>query len=179
MNHLERYIAREELESIKECEDLYLKSLTLVSYLFQDRRDLAGYPYIDHLKRVSNRMTTLEGKVAGLLHDTVEDIDEVTFDDLREIGIPEKIIEVLILVTNKKTNESLTKKEKLVRYGEKIDSIIGSGNLLAIELKISDMSDNYNPTRLALCSRELRDWFQLKYESQLEKLCNAYELIEL
>ncbi len=179
MNHLERYIGSEEFKKIKDCEDLYFKSFTLVYYLFQDRKDSAGYPYIDHLKRVSNRMTTLEGKVAGLLHDTVEDIDGVTFDDLREIGIPEKIIEVLILVTNKKVDRPLTKQEKLVCYGKKIDSIIESGNFLAIELKISDMSDNYNPTRLALCSKELRDWFQLKYESQLEKLCSAYELIGL
>lgn len=173
MNNLERYFSKEDLEKIRRCDDLYLKAAILVRVLFKDKVDKGGAPYIGHLKRVSDKMTTLEGKVAALLHDTVEDIEGVTFDDLRDIGIPEEIIEILILVTKEESEKSLTKEEKLIRYGKEIDRIIESGNQVAIELKISDMTDNYNPERLKLCSKEQREWLELKYESQLEKLLNA------
>lgn len=170
MNNLERYISKSKFNNIKNCNDLYLKSETLVQILFKDKLDKAGYPYIDHLKRVSDNMTTLEGKIAGLLHDTVEDIDYITFKDLADIGIPQSIIEVLKLVTKKTKTKNLTDEEKLIRYDQEIDNIIKSKNEIAIELKFSDMTDNYSPKRLALCSKEKRVWFNKKYPPQLKKL---------
>ena len=170
MNHLELYIEKNDLQKIRECEDVYLKSAVLVRILFRDRKDPAGQPYLGHLERVSDRMTTLDGKIVGLLHDLVEDIPDVTFDDLLDIGIPENIVEVLRIVTKKKTNKKLTREERLIRYGEEIDRIIDSGNDLAIELKTVDITDNYNPERLALCSKELQDWYEEKYPPQMKKL---------
>lgn len=175
MNNLERYFSKEDLEKIRRCDDLYLKSSTLVRTLFKDKIDKEKKTYIGHLKRVSDKMSTLEGQVAALLHDTVEDIEGVTFDDLRDIGIPEEIIGILILVTKEKSEKPLTKEEKLIRYGKEIDKIIESKNQIAIELKISDMMDNCNPERLKLCSKEQREWLELKYGMQLEKLLNAKE----
>lgn len=175
MNHLELYIEKEDLEKIRECEDVYLKSAVLVRILFRDRKDPAGQPYLGHLKRVSDRMTTEEGKIAGLLHDLVEDIPDITFEDLLDIGIPENIIEVLKLVTHGKINKKLTKEERLILYGKEIDKIIDSGNPLAIELKIADITDNYDKERLELCSPELRDWFERKYPPQIKKLYRARE----
>lgn len=99
MNHLELYIDKDDLDKIKNCDDLYLKSAVLVRILFKNKKDKSSKPYLGHLYRVSSRMTTLDGMVAGLLHDVVEDIKDVTFDDLVEIGIPIHIIEVLKLVT--------------------------------------------------------------------------------
>ena len=175
MNNLERYFEKEDLEKVRRCNDLYLKAFTLVEVLFKDKIDKGGEPYIGHLKRVSDKMSTSEGKVAALLHDTVEDIDGVTFDDLRDINIPEEIIQILILVTKEESEKPLTKEENLIRYGREIDRIIKSGNKTAVELKISDMTDNYNPERLKLCSKEQREWLELKYGSQLEKLLSAKE----
>lgn len=176
MNHLELYIEGKDLQKIRECRDVYLKSDALVQILFKDRKDPAGQPYLGHLKRVSSRMTTLDGKVAGLLHDLVEDIPYITFEDLLDIGIPENIVEVLRLVTKKKTNEQLTEEERLIRYGKEIDRIIDSGNPLAIELKTVDITDNYNKERLELCSPELQDWFEKKYPPQIKKLYKAREI---
>lgn len=176
MNHLELYMEKSDLQKIRECEDLYLKSATLVRILFLNKTDPVGIPYLYHLQRVSDRMTTYYGQVAGLLHDLVEDIEGITFDDLRDIGIPNEIIEVLRLVTNEKSNYPLTKEEKLVRYGKKIDQIIASGNPVAIELKFIDMMDNYDEERLALCSCELRSWFEQKYPPQLDKLSKVMKL---
>lgn len=170
MNHLELYIDKDDLNKIKNCDDLYLKSAVLVWILFKDKKDKSGKPYLGHLYRVSNRMTTLDGMVAGLLHDVVEDIKDVTFDDLVEIGIPIHIIEVLKLVTKKTSGRVLTKQEKLTYYNQEIDAIIASHNDLALELKIADMSDNYNLDRKEGLTLEQLEWFNLKYAKNLEKL---------
>lgn len=170
INHLEFYISRETLNKIKKSDDLYLKSAILVRILFKNKKDKAGKPYIDHLFRVSNKMTTVEGMVAGLLHDVVEDILDIDFDDLLDIGIPLNIIEVLKLITNEKSTRKLTKEEKLLRYNKKIDSIVASGNDLALELKLADISDNFNSNRLSELSSEQIAWFYAKYPRNLEKL---------
>lgn len=168
--HFSKYLCYEDYIKIKECDDLYLKSACLVRVLFQNRVDKVGKPYLGHLLRVSNRMTTLEGQVAGLLHDTVEDISDITFEDLLEIGIPSSIIEVLRLVTKEPVFGNLSRQEKLKRYQKKIEDIIESKNDLALELKIADISDNYNPKRLETYSMDMRNWFSEKYEFNLLKL---------
>ncbi len=178
MNRLAFYIGIENLEEIKNMDNLYLKARLLADLLFAEKKDKAGKPYVYHLYRVSDKMTTLEGKVAGLLHDVVEDIKtpdfpelDVTFDDLRDIKIPEEIIEALQLVTKTPPpTRFLSKQEKLNYYYQKIDTIIESKNLLAIELKIADMSDNYNPERLKELSEEKKEWFTQKYSEPLKKL---------
>lgn len=170
INHLGFYMSKETLNKIKKCDDIYLKSATLVRILFRDRKDKAGEPYLGHLLRVSNKMTTLDGMVAGLLHDVVEDISDVEFDDLLDIGIPDNIVEALKLVTKEPTSKKLTQEEKLYRYNKEIDKIIASGNDLALELKISDMSDNFNPARLEKLPLEKLIWFNEKYAKNLVKL---------
>lgn len=170
VNHLELYMSRETLDKIRQCDDIYLKSAVLVRMLFRDKKDKAGEAYIGHLIRVSNKMTTIEGKVAGLLHDVVEDIPDVEFDDLLDIGIPNDIIEALRLVTKEPTSKKLTQEEKLRRYNEEIDKIIASGNNLALELKTADMSDNFNPDRMAKLQLEKLIWFNEKYGKNLVKL---------
>lgn len=173
MNNLELYLGKDGLEKLKKIDDLYLKSQSLVIILFKEKFDKIGNPYINHLLRVSSKMTTLDGKVAGLLHDVVEDIPNVTFEDLLDIGIPNNIIDVLKLVTKETSDHKLTKEEKLIKYNEEIDRIIVSNNKLALELKIVDMTDNYNPERLRSCTKSQREWFDKKYGPQLVKLKNA------
>lgn len=173
-NNLELYIDKDDLDKIRKCEDLYLKSAIIVSVVFDGKIDKSKDPYLWHLIRVSDRMTTLEGKVAGLLHDLVEDFD-VTFDDLLDIGIPENIVSSLRLVTKEKSNKKLTKSEKLERYNKEIDKIINSGDDLAIELKIADMSDNSSSKRLDKVTIEDCVWFYIKYSENLKKLKEARE----
>lgn len=170
INHLELYIDKNDLDRIRKCDDLYLKSAVLVRILFKEKKDKAGEPYLGHLLRVSNQMTTMDGMVAGLLHEMVEDIPEVDFDDLLDIGIPEHIVEALKLVTKESTTKNLTKVEKLLRYNQEIDKIIDSRNDLALELKIADMSDNYNEDRLKKLPLETLIWFNEKYAKNLVKL---------
>ena len=60
MNRLAFYIGIENLEEIKNMDNLYLKAKTLVDLLFAEKKDKAGKPYLGHLYRVSEKMTTLE-----------------------------------------------------------------------------------------------------------------------
>ena len=169
-NNLELYIDKDDLDKIRKCDDLYLKSAILVRILFKDKIDKSKDPYLHHLFRVSNRMTTLDGMVAGLLHDLVEDIYNIEFKDLLDIGIPDHIVETLKLVTKEPTIEKLDKIEKLERYNKEIDKIINSGNDLALELKIADVSDNSSSKRLDKVTIEDCIWFKIKYSDNLKKL---------
>jgi len=169
-NNLLKYLKEDEFKYVYNESDLYKKCLFLVSILFKDKVDQNNIPYITHLMRVSSKMTSLDGQVAALLHDVVEDIDDVTFYDLSDIGIPDNIIEVLKLVTKKPHREELTNEEKLELYNEEIDNIIKSNNKLAIELKYSDMSDNFDKERLKLLSHEKQKWLTLKYGENIKKL---------
>ena len=171
MNNILKHLQwRDEFDALKKEEDLYKKSLYLVKWLFENKTDKDDKPYINHLLRVSSKMTTLDGKVAALLHDVVEDIEGVTFDDLIDIGIPYNIIKVLKLVTKKPHENNLTKEEKLLLYNEEINNIIKSNNMLAIELKYSDMSDNYNKERLNKLDSTTREWLEKKYSNNIKKL---------
>ena len=169
-NNLLKYLSNSVFNNIKRETNLYKKSYDLVTILFKDKVDKNNIPYITHLIRVSSKMSTLEGRVAGLLHDVVEDIDGVTFEDLIDIGIPDNIIEVLKLVTKKEHEKNISKSKKLELYNEEIDNIINSNNEIAIELKYSDMSDNFNKERLKLLSEDKQKWLTLKYEKNIKKL---------
>ena len=58
--------------------DLYQKSKILVNLLFKDIKDKEQEPYIGHLERVSNKMSSEETKVA--------------LEDLKEKGYTDNII---------------------------------------------------------------------------------------
>lgn len=149
-------------QSLIEIKDDYQRAHQLVSILFQDKTDKEGEPYIGHLERVSNKLTKENTRIAGLLHDVVEDT-EISFDDLRNLNFNEEIIELVNLVTN-------TTKDK--SYHDKITSIIESNNIEAIKLKYSDMSDNANPERLSKLPEDKRNHFINKYQPELIRLEN-------
>ncbi len=173
-NNLFKYFNNEELECIEKEKDLYKKTFMIVDKLFLDKTDKAGRPYIGHLKRVSEKLDGKE-KIAGLLHDTLEDTD-VTYNDLKEIGIPTDILDIVEIVTFDKIEKNLSRGERINIYHKKIDKLIESGNISAIRLKLVDMTDNYNENRLKLLSKEKRQWFKDKYEPCLLKLKRELKL---
>ena len=174
MNNLNKYLSQEEYEKLLNLE-LYDRCKLLVEILFDGKFDKNNKSYIEHLYRVSSNMSSEEGKILGLLHDVVEDIDDITFNDLKEFGISKDIINALILITNEKKVKEYTKEEKLDIYNKKIDKIIESGNMLVIELKLSDISDTYDEERIRLLSKDKQDWFKLKYGNNIKKLKKVYK----
>lgn len=174
-NRLLRYFDEEDLLEVKLCNDEYLKAAVVVRRLFGDEKDKAGKPYIGHLTRVSDSLETFNQKVAGLLHDVVEDTD-VTCKDLLEIGFSKEVVKTVFLVTKPIVDTSkMTQEEKLALYDSEIDLVINSGNYDASMLKEKDMTDNYNPERLALLPSDKQEWFHKKYGKQLVKLKKVNE----
>jgi len=146
-------------EYLLSIEDDYERALYLVSELFKDKTDKNGLPYINHLIRVSISLDTKELKIAGLLHDVLEDT-KYTSDDLKELGFSERIIKIIESVTN----------TPFESYHDKIRKIVSSGDINVIKLKYADMSDNFNSDRIKLLPKELQSRLALKYKDNLEML---------
>ena len=172
-NHLLNYVSKEYFKQIIERKNPYLKACMIITTLFKDKVDKAGHPYIGHLYRVANGLKDPIEKVAGLLHDVVEDTD-VTLDDLLEVGFTQEVVDIVSIVTHEKIDKSnMSKEEKLELYNKEIDKVINSGNIHAIRLKEADMSDNFDPIRLKELPKEKQEWFNEKYGKQLIKLRNV------
>ena len=149
-------------EHLNKITDDYKRAHELVKILFKDKKDKEGKPYIGHLERVSQKLTKENTKIAGLLHDVVEDTS-CTLDDLKKLQFNDEIIELVKIVTNNEENFS---------YHDKISSIINSNNIEAIKLKYSDMLDNSNPERLKKLDSETKNYFIKKYTNELKRLEN-------
>ena len=150
---------KERIKRLNMIEDDYERALLLVSELFEDIKDKEKKPYINHLIRVSIKLNNKDTKVAGLLHDTLEDT-KVTENDLKKLSFSKETIEIVKLVTNKKNQ----------KYHDKITSILESNNIEAIKLKYSDMQDNYNPERMKDLNILQRNRLKNKYEKEIKRL---------
>lgn len=98
--------------------------------------DKAGKPYIEHPMRVMNMGKTVEEKIAGVLHDVVEDSDW-TFEMLEKEGIPKDVMDTLRCVTK------LSEDEDYDHFIERVKT-----NPLAVKVKLNDLKDNMDITRL-------------------------------
>jgi (p)ppGpp synthase/HD superfamily hydrolase len=97
--------------------------------------DKAGQPYILHPLRLMMKFSSEQEQIVAVLHDVVEDAD-VSLQQLRSLGFAEDVIHAI---------DCLTKRE-----GEGYDAFIEriSKNKLATQLKIQDIQDNLDLTRL-------------------------------
>lgn len=96
--------------------------------------DKAGAMYILHPMRVADRLNTPEEKVVGWLHDVVEDTN-VTLSDIRE-KFGAETAEAVDAITHRKG-------ESWSDYLSRV-----KGNAIATSVKISDLTDNLNLSRL-------------------------------
>lgn len=119
--------------------------------------DKSGIPYVFHPFHLAEQMTAEDTTIAALLHDTVEDTN-LTFDYLREQGIPEHIIVALKLLTH----------DESVPYLDYIKLI--KENDIAKAVKISDLKHNIDLTRL--------DEIGEKDMARVEKYKKAIETLE-
>ena len=94
--------------------------------------DRDGYPVILHPLTVGLMGHTDEEKIAGFLHEVVEDTS-VTFDNLIEEGIPTGVVNAIRLLTHGKESD----------YYDYIQGIIESGNPIALQVKYNDLKHNF------------------------------------
>lgn len=117
------------------------KAIQIALEAHKEQTDKAGAPYLLHLIRVMNAGQTENEKICGILHDLVEDTPW-TFEDLRREGFSEEVIRALVCVT-KQPNEPYT------HFIERIKK-----NSLATKVKLNDLRDNMNITRLTFITEE-------------------------
>ncbi len=111
------------------------KAILIAVNAHMGQKDKTGSPYILHPLRVMQSVDTTEAKIVAVLHDVVEDTD-VTFDDLTEANIPKHLVITLRLLTH---NENLSYEEYIEKLAE---------NPLAVKVKLADMKDNMDLSRL-------------------------------
>ena len=142
---------------MRRTKKLYLdRAIELAKQHHEGQTDKAGKPYIDHPLRVMNQVESEEEKIVAVLHDIVEDTD-ISLDDLRNEGFSEKVVSAV---------ECLTKQD-----GENYDSYIEriSFNPLAVKIKLADLEDNRDLTRLPEVTDKDLERIE-KYDKALEKL---------
>lgn len=122
------------------------------------QKDKGGNDYIEHPKTVASMMDTDIEKAVAYLHDVVEDT-KISFDDLKEYGFPNQIIEAVKALTKQK-NES---------YDVYIDRVIRDH--IAKKVKLADMKHNSDITRIKNPSQKDYDRCQ-KYLDKIQYLIN-------
>jgi len=134
------------------------KAIRIVEEAFKDKFDKGGKPYINHLLSVSSRLTTDEEKTVGLLHDLLEDCLEWNEEKL-SLEFPNNIVESVVCLT----------KIKGEKYSDYLDRV--KTNEIALKVKISDLKDNMDITRLSkLTDKDLKRI--IKYHESYHELIN-------
>ena len=164
---LKNYFTQDEYELLKKEENLIYKSLEIVTRLFDDKVDKGGLPYSIHLLKVYSGVSDYIEKVCALLHDVVEDT-EVTFEELKEVGYPDEVIEVLTLLT----------KPKGADYQAYIDKIVNSENIHAMNIKLSDLRHNMDLNRLKNPTVNDYERVNKRYAPAYEKIQNKLNELE-
>ena len=142
---------------MRRTKKLYLdRAIELAKQHHEGQTDKAGKPYIEHPLRVMNQVESEEEKIVAVLHDIVEDTD-ISLNDLRNEGFSEEVVSAV---------ECLTKQD-----GENYDSYIEriSFNPLAVKIKLADLEDNSDLTRLPEVTDKDLERIE-KYDKALEKL---------
>lgn len=111
---------------------------------FKDKIDKGGAPYIGHMKRIIEYMCPTENgcqehdeelNCIAILHDLIEDCPEWNLESISAI-FPERVVCAVDALTKKKGQT----------YGQYISRI--AGNKDAVRVKIADLKDNMDITRL-------------------------------
>lgn len=147
------------------------ETIAFIQNVHAGQTDKAGEPYWKHPYAVMKRLpedTDVEVKLAALLHDVLEDTPK-TREDLLEMGYSERTVRAVEAVTKKKGDPH--------SYEEWIDLIIASGNADAILVKYADMSENFDPERIAKLPPDLQSKLSKKYSGPLKKLKAAVDAL--
>ena len=119
-------------------------------------RDGERGPYVLPLFRVMLAVEGWEPRTTAVLHDVIEDTP-VTADDLREQGIPERVIEAIVALTHRDEDS----------YEAYVDAL--APNPLAREVKLADLSDNL-ATNLAMPPTPENEARIARYEAAIKRL---------
>lgn len=112
------------------------KAIQIAVKAHEGQVDKGGNPYILHSLRVMLSCNSEIERICAVLHDVVEDTP-VTFEDIREQGFSDEIVNALDCLTRHK--------------GESYDDFIRRvlKNKIACSVKLADLADNMDLTRIS------------------------------
>lgn len=132
------------------------KAMKIAYEAHRDAVDKGGTPYIFHPLHLAESMTTQEETAAAILHDVLEDTP-LTEESLREMGIPENVIETVVVLT-KSPNEDY------LNYIKRVNQ-----HPVAKKVKQADLLHNCDTTRLDCIDDECRQRLE-RYKKAIEIL---------
>lgn len=145
-----------------DIDSLVMRAEEIATVAHRGQRDKAGKSYIDHPRRVANRVRAF-GPVevaAAWLHDVLEDCD-VTASDLSGAGFPPSVVEAVQAMTKQPREDH----EAAVRRA--------CANPVAKVVKAADVADNSDPIRLSLLDAATAKRLTLKYAAARRLLDEA------
>ena len=116
------------------------RAIAIAAKAHEGQLEKGGLPYVLHPLRLMMRMTSLEAKMAAVLHDVVEDT-EWTLDMLAREGFPAEVLDAVDSLTHRSEEPYEDYVARAARHP------------IARQVKLADLEDNMNIMRLA----ELRD----------------------
>lgn len=154
-NYDDDYTTMEEhLNTNDKNESLYDKCLAIATraHKGQYRKwEESNLEYITHPIAVSQDVLLAGNEIAqaaALLHDVLEDTP-VTAEDLLAEGVPNEVVQIVKILTRDKSRP----------YAEYIVSVINSNNIIAMKIKLADLTHNLKSIKPG----SLRDKYQLSY----------------
>ena len=158
-------------------------ALALAEFAHRNQVDKAGLSYIEHPKRVLEKVKAQGAlpyvQMAAILHDVTEDT-AFTPDMLLDLGIPEPAVEIIKLVDRAESKKVYWR--DYVGYGDapdkdgfqsRVDDFYYNAikqNPGAVQVKLADIEDNLSPWRLAYLSDETQKRLRAKYQKALDIL---------
>ena len=79
--------------------ELTKRALLLSFEAHREQRDKSGMPYVYHPFHVAEQMKDEYTTVVALLHDVAEDTD-ITIEDIRKMGFPDRVCDALRCLTH-------------------------------------------------------------------------------
>lgn len=139
-------------------DELVATARHLAGHHHDGQVDKAGHPYVGHVIRVSELVVPQEAEfiASALLHDILEDT-AASEGALAAAGIPVAVIEAVVVLT--KTAGPLDDYYARVR-----------ANPIALAVKLADVADNSDPSRLTRLDPAVRDRLTRKYAKALAAL---------
>jgi (p)ppGpp synthase/HD superfamily hydrolase len=141
-------------------------AVALAEFAHRNQVDKAGLPYIDHPRRVLEKVKAQGAlpyvQMAAILHDVTEDT-AFTPEMLLALGIPESAVEIIrLLDRNMAADEYIAINNDYADKNEFYYAMIRR-NPWAKMVKLADIEDNLSPWRLIYLSEPTQARLQEKY----------------
>ena len=135
--------------------------IIFATYKHAEQLDKLGSPYIYHPLRVmlDESLTTETQKCVAICHDLLEDTT-TTIEDLKEIGMPDDMITIVVALTHIKNELNTTYWQRI------LDEPSGDARLV----KIADIKDNLSESRMSQLPEEVQTRLKEKYAKALQYL---------